>query len=74
MIPSARSSAGARFSLFDQAQRTSLRQQWSEATYRDTHFRSAFSVLAAVKTRTQMAELRFTCDAYLSDGVSEAGG
>jgi len=31
-------------------------------------------VLAAVKTRTQMAELRFTCDAYLSDGVSEAGG
>jgi len=21
-----------------------------------------------------MAELRFTCDAYLSDGVSEAGG
>jgi hypothetical protein len=31
-------------------------------------------LLAAVKTRARMAELRFTCDAYLSDGVSEAGG
>ena len=32
------------------------------------------TLLAAVKTRTQMAELRSTCDACLSDGVSEAGG